>query len=595
MSSRTTKNVDTVVADKEIFEFFMKPKKIWLKEFSKNEVAVIFNAFMKATNVTIEELKEAKKGKISFSEKKPNFPLMDLAKEKAIPTPESDCYDDLLGVHPKTIKKIFEHLSSLSEIEEVIRGYPYIPYIKDEDEDINWDKSFKTHFQEFKANSQKNFPYNTYMRNYIKSKEAEKEDASLSSFLDKTSLYLSKEDFDRKIEKIKLLRKEKLNTQIKEYLKQNFSIKVLEDEWKSTHRRVPKALLMLGVHPGNVDFKNIQQIKTILDLDPQQIKDYETAMFYMKLLNLFGVNIGNYLEEINANILVLKKLLSSFHIPRVERIIVASKMPIFVAMIFFLINRNLSAEEKNLLNSDEEFLKELNQFSKYVLNNASEKAGKFVNAARSIGMDTVKHLIKYNISFGEIIDDVVELERLYAARINETIIPEIAINKNGYTGKIVRDKSALICGYATDCCMVIDGAGESCLKYGFLKSNSSFFLIKRKNQILAQSWVWEFEYKESKILVVDSIEVLGKNLDKSSTILEIYSEFIEQMSDKYEYIIIGADGNTSPKGIGQLGEIVENIGDVISDFDFYKIKRKYNIGYTDVKSSVIVLNTKDLK
>jgi hypothetical protein len=103
--------------------------------------------------------------------------------------------------------------------------------------------------------------------------------------------------------------------------------------------------------------------------------------------------------------------------------------------------------------------------------------------------------------------------------------------------------------------------------------------------------LWEFFDKknEARILVIDSIEMLGRDLNESSTILKIYYEFITEMMNYYDFIIIGTDGNTCPKGIEVFGEIQNNFKKSIG-IDFKKAIKELKIEYTDADHSFIAID-----
>ena len=73
------------------------------------------------------------------------------------------------------------------------------------------------------------------------------------------------------------------------------------------------------------------------------------------------------------------------------------------------------------------------------------------------------------------------------------------------------DPQASVLGNITNCCQVVGGSGEDCVKYGMTQENSGFVVFKKGDKVLGQAWVW---YDENKSLQVtlDNIEV-PKNIN----------------------------------------------------------------------------------
>ena len=82
-----------------------------------------------------------------------------------------------------------------------------------------------------------------------------------------------------------------------------------------------------------------------------------------------------------------------------------------------------------------------------------------------------------------------------------------------------------VLGNITNCCQVIGGAGESCVKYGMTKPNSGFITFNYKDKIIGQAWVWYD--KNTKTICLDNIEVPRRYLEKISQNKNIQKSFIE--------------------------------------------------------------------
>lgn len=601
-----------------IFNYYMKPKKIWRKVFKEDEVFTIFKAFMEATNVTLEDLKYASNSikKISFKENKPNFPLIEIAKKRSIPTPESDCYDNLLGLSPNTVDEILKY-SNLKNLKYILSAYTELEYIKDEDGDVNWDKTFEKYLKEFKSvNKKKNTSkFHHYLKNILfYKKEIEKiekdeffNSISFFQYKDIQELALVKpSEFQKLIalefKKLSKLRVEKFENQITTFIKESISIEEAKNEWEKVHNRVPKAELLLAIHPKNINFKAINLVKNKFGIAPINITNFKDALEYVKLFNLFGNNLVSRIDVINEHFKDIKNMLYKFNIERVKRIdlsTVKKDAPYTILILILLMNRELSNKELNVINnSDADFIYKFSKFLENIFfSNTIDNIRRLVNNISFFGLDIIKYIIKYVDSSKNIAYIINELKEIYVHRIKDKTLPIFKVEYNNYTAEILDadSKEGLVTGYATDCCMVISGFGESCLHYGYKNPNSGFFVIKRKNQLLAQSWVWEFVENGKKHIVLDSVEILGRNLNQSKTILKMYFKLIKNLltEHNYDYVIIGADGNTTPKGIEVFGKVHKNIS--VIDLKLNKIKAKYNINYTDIKKSVIIIKKKLFK
>jgi len=90
-------------------------------------------------------------------------------------------------------------------------------------------------------------------------------------------------------------------------------------------------------------------------------------------------------------------------------------------------------------------------------------------------------------------------------------------------------------------------------------------------------------------LCFDSIEVLGKDLNKSQDILNAYKEVAEDLVNNhgYDMVIAGADGNSIPEGIDSLGEIMDY--DFIEEHDLYM---PFANVYTDANEEIVLIKEK---
>lgn len=99
--------------------------------------------------------------------------------------------------------------------------------------------------------------------------------------------------------------------------------------------------------------------------------------------------------------------------------------------------------------------------------------------------------------------------------------------KTGITYELLRkdDPRTAVLGNITNCCQILDGAGEDCVEYGMIKPNSGFITFNYKDKIIAQAWVWYDEI--SKVVCLDNIEVPHRYFKRINENKEIKESFID--------------------------------------------------------------------
>lgn len=623
----------------KIFQYYLSPTKIWTKEFSKKEIVKIFKAFMDATELTLEQLIEVAENKnisISYKEKSLNYPLMHISDSKKFPVPESDLYDEFLGIEPKTVKKILNNLNyDYEKFKEVLSLYSSLEsyYIKDREGDINWDKTFKTLFKEFKgalnANSsgvhahhgsksiKTNPDFLDFLQNLVFYEKniagdennlfftgKHKELFELFSQYPHQDFLMYVENEKGKLEKIKNYSFDKM---IDVYIhslvsEKNIkkSINKAKTEWSKAFNYIPKAKYLLAVHPENVTFEITKKIEKKFG-NLKNINNYQNAVLIVNLLNLFGKNLLEITEDYwlnEENLIKLANLIKTCPIERAkrEKIINGNNKQLFLNLefetLFLLMLLNKKIEEHLLENFY--FMERLKkEFLKTIKANKCEE---FVRLLNFFGLNFVKKILRYVQGYENLLDIMGEMKQIYQKRVQIKTIPSYFYKSGKYQAYTMDSNSVegLLCGYETDCCMTIGGNGESCLKYGYKKHHSNFFIVKKKNRIVSFSWLWEFvDKKKKKILVLDSIEILGRDLEDSKNVLEIYFNLIKKMLFHYDLIIIGTDGNTTPEKIEIFGKIHNNYNKI--KIPFKKIVKKLGIKYTDADHEFILIDNKNLK
>ena len=116
---------------------------------------------------------------------------------------------------------------------------------------------------------------------------------------------------------------------------------------------------------------------------------------------------------------------------------------------------------------------------------------------------------KVNLSWGQINEYLELFEETKDIKLKK--IPLLKGSYGDYTYEILpkSDIRGLICGLATNCCQHLSNVGASCTLYGAYTDNSTFFIISKNGEIVAQSWLW-LSY-DNKTMVCDSIESLSNS------------------------------------------------------------------------------------
>jgi hypothetical protein len=103
-------------------------------------------------------------------------------------------------------------------------------------------------------------------------------------------------------------------------------------------------------------------------------------------------------------------------------------------------------------------------------------------------------------------------------------IPSVTIQQENFTwSKLpVDDKRALIIGQITDCCQSIGGDSEQCVKDYVSLPNNGLYILKDKNKIIGQAYVW---LSKAGNLCMDSVECLTNSIfnDKLKNLLNEFA------------------------------------------------------------------------
>ena len=149
----------------------------------------------------------------------------------------------------------------------------------------------------------------------------------------------------------------------------------------------------------------------------------------------------------------------------------------------------------------------------------------------------------------------------------------------------------VVLGNITNCCQVIGGIGESCVKYGVTQPNSKFMVFDYDNTIIGQSWVWYDE--KTKTICLDNIEVPTRyckvikhdeSLQKEfiDCLLRVAKNFKEEMKKhklEVQHLTIGKGYNDIRDILDKEFNEVENASCLSDYYGYRDSKVQYEISY----------------
>ncbi len=517
---------------------YIKIKKVWEKRFPKSECEEIFKMFQQNSPVPTEEWKE-----LSLTEA--------VAKHGQFIHPETDKEDDTEGVHPRQILNLKEILKDdyqayLVGVINILNEHRNQFNSFMSDGFISWDRVWET--------------YIVPNINQAKEKRLGLLKISLSPVFSKfTSID------NEVIEKIGLgeitefhiqeaINAGTLNSKSKNLKMEYLDLKAFFEErrriWKELTKIAPQSEYMLRVNPLNFNqqqLAKVEELYGVRQIGKLKEEDQKNISLY---IDNFGMNlIAIPAKNLRPNGLqygsqpvkdyrhVIEKIYRAddLNINAIKNIIYALEN--YQPFEEFIMKQNLGVKDIAIILYISEIVCQMN------------------GNINDINPDYFRIFYRYGI-LG--INDIKALVTLFERNKDKnTTIPLIKGQVGNYSYEII-DKNnpiGLILGYATDCCQVIGGAGQSCLMKGYEHKDSSFFVVTKNNKVYAQSWIWSKELTAYGTgFCFDSVEVLGKNLNQSKDILKCYQEAAKQLAKHYDVVYCGADGNTMPDGLEKIGK-----------------------------------------
>ena len=572
------------------------PKKLWRKTFSEEELNEIFNAAIESTNEVFDiPSKEWYVMKTKKIIEKYGF-LMHL---------ETDRFDDLTGIRPETIKEylkdhnINDFKQSLNKINIYLKIVPE-SYLR-QSRILSFDNT----------DGILSLECDYSFRNLtIYKEEAESQLLKeISIFfggdneLLGTDFWNNWKDYLKTKNDIIVFRKilSKMNIDIGNFVEKGVDVIIekREEQWKKIFKRVPQVKELVLVNPENFDFR--EHTKVINDVYGQQLKDLpeDDRKIICQAIDSLGKNLNtsflatfknkkvvfNYFQNkmlegekvplVSDELSTLNGFSELDNIEKIHCVLRAAKLKRKNIVAFEKII-NSWKKRKNLKKS----IQMLSRILNYMASNNYNDT--IINTVAKIEDPYSFFKILNRYTKGNVLnpfsEELIKLMDIYNKRISEQNIPIVSGKIGEYSYEILQkdDPTGLVLGYATDCCQTAYGAGASCISYGYNNSDSGFFKVEKKNTIYAQSWIWQIEKelneKNLKILVFDSIEFLGDDLNQYA-IIPAYEETARKLISEYGYDLVIA---VSSPNIG-----LDNVPWPVHTFRFFDSSDFSGNGYFD--------------
>lgn len=322
------------------------------------------------------------------------------------------------------------------------------------------------------------------------------------------------------------------------------------------------------IHPRRLDKRSFKAADSLFFKEGIQNAPADQQVAFCKLYNCFGKQLYSVLKKFNKS---------------------GGYFTFFKDLDVIQIDEELVRDHLKYLSLDDlsdfsfvEFFsrmrKEVEPDSKVLLLKAVQKKGmaKGVEFFKEVepltaSLEFKKVLLKYNLDNYPLA--VLEtLWKEYSKGMNNpSIVPSVSgqVDKE-YSFEILdRDNpEGAFVGYITDCCMTVDSPGWKCLLHGLQGKDGALFVVRKNGKIIAQSWTWVYQKNDFKGLCFDSIELLGRDLDKNRAVLSAYKMAAKLFKKSgFDLITAGADGNSCPEGMGQLGQYCSFENKDMSDVD----------------------------
>jgi len=586
------------------------PKKIWRKEFKKKELREIYQTIFDSANEIFGVPYEKWYTKSTADIIKKYGFMMHL---------ETDKYDDLTGIMPETVKNFLES-NSMEDFKNVIDKINIYLYIVNNVESLSVNDSNEINMQSILyfdyEDGIKSLECNEVFKFFTNtSAEPTLEERMLAKIsfvfgdpdLDKNFWDYWKEYLEKK-EDLIVYRDiiKSMEIPVKSFIEKGVEliIEKRKEEWQKIYKRIPQVEELILVNPRNFNFKEHSSLivktfeKPLKDLDEDNRKlicraiDALGKNLNLKFLETFNKEVlfsyfknfrlsGEEVEYVIDDLLRFKDFPNEDTVEKISTVLYAAKLKkhnkaAYENIMKSFLKRSNSEKTKNMLINFLKYLDSIN-YKENVINTIAGIEDTY---------SFFKILNRYtggNI-FNPYSEELIKLIYIYKNRSSEHNIPLISGSIGEYKYGILSkdDPKGLVLGYATDCCQTASGAGASCIKDGYFEPNSGFFRVEKKNNIYAQSWIWQVEVEGIKILVFDSIEFLGNNINQYA-IIPAYEETAKELISKYGYDLIIAVSSPNVR----LDK--DGISWPLHNFKFFNSGDFKDNGYFDFRGSGYIL------
>jgi len=594
------------------YKGYIKPTKPWFKQFTKKEVEKIFSSFenvfyklefkkrtfinshlfdINNENATDKDLANLRKEFLSKNYK-------DFIYNKIhIPYPETDIWDDSIGIQPYQIKWILKYieldslemfLETLSKVsvyhnrQFVEMGF-YLP-----------GSLFKDIFGRKKSLKKKSFNSIDFLMKtigYTRSFKINGDNVNLE-VNDSNFTLLSKDTNSsisfKKSELIVLIKEnsfkfgkktfeqiliEKKNLSEENYFNERSLLWMDKKGFSPINRNllkldpeffVPKQFLRLLKKLYNVsNLKKISETETNLVVDIYAAFGNNTEDL-VPIINIKNIDqkVKFSYETYKDPILMVNSFIKFVNIYKNEKIDLMSLSQVLKVLKSSEI---ISDFFENIVKPDKSDVSALTKLSYYKVDDESfsflKKSKDFKSAYKIIKTGRIPDIeeLKLNIKLFNKTKDITLSKHLR----------DIKGSINGISYEIVKkdDIQGILAGYHTDCCQHINSNGMSCVYYGAHSKDASFLIITKDNIVFAQSLVWT----DSDTVVFDSVEYRGNDKDTLDTLKIIYKKVSESIIKKgIKHVNVGSN----PLGFNKTSDnyaSIPNLHFLLKDYDWYQL------------------------
>jgi len=583
---------------------YIKKTKIWNK-IKKEDVKVFWNI---CENNLPREIREKKLKNLEY-----------IASGYNLVYPETNKQDGTAGIKPsqlkymcsfmdhKNLKRFISYMNNNRvELQTALSKKIKIDYKEDYLPNINlWGLIFKHIIQaDIKKEKERAF----FGEKILKLEQKQELDMFFDShgkdglkFSDEVyEAYLERTLSQEKLSEYLLLAKEFNSIQNSEIsLKDIEPFKILEEKgitWKKLYGFVPKSKEMYKIKPEHWNqklfFNSMHYFFGVRQL--HKIENSNHVKNFIHIYKIFGDNL-----EIVRNIIKEKKFIENCDCSELEELpelyALSEGEDLAFRKVITLSRKGITIDFtlKNLVTILATIILQpsLNNFilrrdgltyeslREHILSQESDvlEAGRTgdYNFLRSLNFEHKQLFLKYNVDRTNIPYILSLFERTKELK---TSLPLSKGEIGGFTYEMLdkNDIRGLVAGYATNCCQKVDTekrsknpSGSACVYYGAEEETSSFFIVSKGKNIVAQSWTWV----KDGVLCFDSIEFLGNSI--SHKILDCYEEYAEFALSKDKTLERIVSGNCSDRYFSEMyGVTSEN---VVHSYSYDSVRTQYLI------------------